>query len=268
MLQDLNLYLSLVTSDERRAVVVEMYRTLAAILGEDIYMSVDQMINDDGEPTAIARELDEYALGLLTRATAAAGIQLDIDQLDAQDLGIYTLMLQTLYSIENHEDLAEFPLLIDGAADTVSALVAILERITPELEGRLDWIDQVSPALLRRICTVARSLETKATSKLPADYRERIKAFVDKHGASPVVARLLDEGVSLTHYPLYSTGLLVANLDPTDAEFPRALAETWLRSLTPNIAELRTQVGNILQPYDIDPATLIKVETAVSQYLE
>lgn len=268
MLQDLNLFLSLVTSDERRAALVELYRTLSAILGDDVYLQVSQLINEDSEPSAVVRELDEFALGLVTRACAAVGVQTDVEQLDAQDLAIYTLMLQTLYSIENHEDLPEFPAIIDASPDTTTAVTNILEHIAPELEGRLDWISVVNAALLRRICTVARSAKTKATSSLPTNYRERIKAFVDKHGASATVARLLDDGVNLTHYPLHSTALLVANLDPADAEFPKALVEAWMRSLTPDVNELRAHIGNILSQYDIDPVRLTQIEEAVSQYLE
>lgn len=271
MLQDLNTYLSLVTSDERRAILVEAFRTLEAILGDEIYIPVDELTqSDDVEHSAVTTELDELVIGYMTQAFSKVGVQFDYDLIEATEITVLSETLQTLYSIENHEDLSEFTWMMENAADTVEALQAVLIHIRPELEDKLDWMTSVNPALLQRIREIARKAKAVPGRIVTVPGRqERIKAFIEKHGASTTVDLMLDNGISLDHFPLYTMGLLLANCDPGDNDFPKAFYETILRSKMPTESTKDMSVLlTIIKDLALEPTQQNTLELALKRFME
>lgn len=271
MLQDLNTYLSLVTSDERRAILVEAFRTLEAILGDEIYIPVDELTqSEDADQSAVTTELDELVIGYMTQAFSAVGVQLDFETIEATDIHTLTDALQALYSIENHEDLSEFTWMMESAVDTVEALQAVLIHINPELEDKIDWIVSVNPSLLQRIREIARRAKPlPGRVETVPGRQERIKAFIQKHGASPTVDRLLDDGINFDHFPSYAIGILLANIDPADNDFPKAFYEVILRSKMPTeITKDMSALLTVIHDLALEPAQRNTLELALKRFME
>jgi hypothetical protein len=253
MFDELEQYLSVTTTPERRAQLIEAAKLLyeAGIRAhesdiERVLRMADQFTTDDN-----VQDLFSLLTNYSERTISSFGLYVS----EVVPLGCQNHVLAGLLTIENYGD-PEYLLGIAQREDTAEEkIIDILDAVTP-----LGWanfapyIDQVSPALLQKI-------ETSLVENLPDEeerpdlslFRQRLKRHNDLVGEGTATA-MIRNGVALgSKIEVFLEGAeeSLIELEKTPEALANELVGILLATNLPN-SELREMAKSVLEDFAYD----------------
>ena len=248
MFENLKAFLISVVPYERAMAIIEALVTLKATgtPGMEQFVSETLAMVDDYDNYTIVDFIGEYTLQRQIDTVRSFGITLDVEQVHQSHTALLSLVIDSLYNVEDNDLLSVLADVINAGQDSNECFANMMEEL---LGGHvytiLPMVTQVSTKLTERVLSLAKEKEERHISLEEIDVTERteavskrvsaflakwpafstvVKAYIDDHGVlglSPVslhqiISPAIDDELSATviAQELY---LLALCSDVTDA---------------------------------------------------
>lgn len=275
MITELNDYLSVSVSPEQRAQLLEVARVLESVVGENVYVAIDEILEapekDDIHSTVDS--LYEALLGTMETVLAKYGIFLDEDVLETRHLFDLSRVLEAVTQLELNEAKDYIGNLIDAADDAQGALLDILDEVAPGTSMVLEeTILRVDYNLIYKLRELLREpnprVELEAFDEdASRHYVERCQSFRKKFGRTPLVGALLDHGAKLRYDPAVTVALISGDLETEDAK--GSALELYALVTYSNVPshELVPTTKRLIEQVCVDPAHVMKLVDAFHEIM-
>ena len=274
MITDLNDYLLITTSYEKRGLLLNVARVLESVVGENTYVAIDELLL---APEAIdyhhtVDRIQEALLGVLEAAFAKFGVFFDEDLIEVRHLGPLCDSLEALCAIELNESKDYLLNLVESSDDPMDALINVLEEVSPGSALVLEEVlERVDFNLFLALKTALREnnieFNTDQDEAKDREYIERCQAFRKRYGRPPLVGDLLEHRAKLRYPASVTVPLISAQLD---TENPKAAAlELYALAVYSNAesAEILPVAKQLVELVCSDPMQAVAVTTALHELL-
>jgi len=276
MITDLNNYLMAAAPYEKRGQIIYVARTLESVIGENIYIAIDEVIQSEDalDYNVAVDSIQEALLASLETAYAKFGIFFDEDLIDKRHLFQLSNTLETLCQLELNEERDYLISLIEAAEDPIGALVDVLDVVSPgSVETLEEVVSRVSPDLLIALKTALRdnnvetSFESFESDEIHAAYVKRCQEFKARYGRPALVGELLAHGAKLRYDPMITLSLISNELDTEHAESAvKELYALAVYSSCPTL-ELVPTTKRLIDAVCPDPAHVLTLNEALHKLL-
>ena len=268
MIQYLDEYLQAAATPARRGVLLQVALVLESILGESIYVSIDELLHrpESVDYNQTVDEISESLLASLEVAFAQFGLYFDEELIEPHHLTLLADTLEALGNLESNEDRDYILSIIEGSTDHVEALVATLECVSPGIAlGVEELVYRVDPQLMIALKNALREPARREPApefdeKAAAAYIQRCQEFRKKFGRPPIVGELIEHKANLKHHPDLTFKLVAPSLDTKNA--PQTAWELYALVVYSNCesAEITTTVERLIVEACADQADVLKIQ--------
>lgn len=273
MITELNDFLTHAVTFERRAVMLETARVLESVVGENIYIAIDEALMgpEADDINFTVDSIGESLLGSMEVAYNKFGIYFDEELIEQVHLPALANTLEALVQLPLNEARDYLNALIDGANDTQEALYLVLEEVSPGSSAVLEEIiERVDYNLIYKLRDLLRepdveNLHMEGVAEADAkqrNYIERCQTFRKKFGRTPLVGNLLDHGAKLHYAPEVTLSLISGDLATEDAKATAAELYALVAYSDVSNSDVISTTKRLIEQVCVDPEHHLRVTDA------
>lgn len=273
MITELNDFLTYAVTFERRAVMLETARVLESVVGENIYIPIDEALTapEAADTNFTVDSIGEALLGSMEVAYNKFGVYFDEELIEQVHLPALANTLEAMVQLPLNEARDYLNALIDGSNDAQEALFSVLEEVSPGSSAVLEEIiERVDYNLIYKLRDLLRepdvenlhmeaAVEAEAQSR---NYIERCQTFRKKFGRTPLVGNLLDHGAKLHYSPEVTLSLISGDLSTEDAKATAAELYALVSYSDVSNAEVISTTKRLIEQVCVDPDHHLRVTDA------